>query len=413
MTVLLALIAFPLGLRAETEVIGTYLTWSDDPTTTMTINWVNIYPHTPATVRYRVKGEGEWQTQSGSHHTLTPSVLQVRQVSLDGLQPDTAYEFVIGEDPTASGTSVEWFRTMPRELERPVRFVTGGDMMHTREMVDVMNERAGILDPDFALLGGDFAYADGLYGTRWIDWLESWTSKARGKGGRLIPMVLAIGNHEVRGHYNGNIPHDAPYFYGLFKLPDGRSFHAHDFGNYLSLIILDSGHTEKIVGPQSEWLAKAVAARDEQTFLFPIYHYPAYGTTKGPPGKLPSEAGQSIQIQNAWIPCFERHGVTAVFENDHHTYKRTHRILRNQRDDERGLLFLGDGAWGVHTRPVPAPGEVWYLAHAEARRHLFHVTLRPDGSAQIDAIDARGEVFDQVSLDRPRTAPVQDPAADL
>jgi hypothetical protein len=79
--------------------------------------------------------------------------------------------------------------------------------------------------------------------------------------------------------------------------------------------------------------------------------------------------------------------VTALFENDHHNYKRTHRLRNHKRDDENGLLFLGDGAWGVIPREVPSPEVGWWLAKAEPRNHLFHVELRADGTASIEAVD--------------------------
>jgi hypothetical protein len=374
----------------------------------------------------------EWVSANGTAHAAAPSVLQVRRVELTGLAPDTTYEFVHGEqlpkqrqrgataekpkekekekdekesEPTRvkDTRSIHRFRTMPAELGRPVRFVAGGDMMHSREMVDAMNKRAGALDPDFALLGGDLAYANGVDATRWIDWFQSWTKNARGKSGRLIPMVIGIGNHEVRGGYKGRIPEDAPYFYGFFGLPGARSYYALDFGRYLSFIVLDSGHTQPISGAQADWLGEALAARAEQRHVFPIYHWPAYGTSKADKGKLPAESKRSIEIRAQWVPHFERHGVTAVFENDHHNYKRTHPLRRHQRDDKTGLVYLGDGAWGVNTRSVPK--NAWYLARAEPRRHLYHVTLRPHGPVSVEAVDAKGTIFDKISFARPRTPP--------
>ncbi|MDB6151138.1 MAG: hypothetical protein JWQ44_2586 [Chthoniobacter sp.] len=433
---LLVLLATSLPGRAFYDVIGVYLTWQRDPATTMTVNWVNLYAEGAATIWYRPAGEKEWLSATGKQHVAAPSVLQVRRVELTGLLPDTIYQFVPGEQPpkppapavAPASTPVakkvdeeevekEWkppvvpdtrstyhFRTMPAELTRPVRFVAGGDMMHTREMVDAMNKRAAALDPDFALLGGDLAYANGADAARWIDWMQSWMKNARGKGGRLIPMVVGIGNHEVRGGYKGRIPEDAPYFYGFFALPENRSYYALDFGRYLSFLVLDTGHTQPISGPQAEWLGGALTARAEQHFLFPVYHWPAYGTSKEPNGKLPSESKRSIEIRNQWIPHFERHGVTAVFENDHHNYKRTYPIRGHQRDDKTGLVYLGDGAWGVNTRTVPK--DAWYLAKTEPRRHLYHVTLPLKGPVTVEAIDAKGVVFDKTSFVLPRTVPV-------
>ena len=430
---LLLLVATAQPLRAQHDVAGLYLTWQRDPATTMTVNWVNLYADGAPTIWYRKAGETEWASATGSHHAAAPSTLQVRRVELTGLRPDTIYELVHGEQapkPPAPVKTEEQkekekkdeeegkekepvrvpdtrrtyrFRTMPAELTRPVRFVAGGDMMHSREMVDAMNKRAGALDPDFAVLGGDLAYANGVDATRWIDWFQSWTKNARGKSGRLIPMVVGIGNHEVRGHYKGRIPEDAPYFYGFFALPENRSYYALDFGRYLSFLVLDSGHTQPISGAQATWLAEAIAARAEQRYLFPVYHWPIYGTTKAPKGKLPAESKRSIEMRQQWVPHFERHGVTAIFENDHHNYKRTHPIRGHRRNDANGLVYLGDGAWGVGTRTVPK--DAWYLAKAEPRRHLYHVTLPLSGPVLVEAVDAKGVVFDKTSFTRPRTPP--------
>jgi hypothetical protein len=92
-----------------------------------------------------------------------------------------------------------------------------------------------------------------------------------------------------------------------------------------------------------------------------------------------------------------------VLENDHHNYNRTHPLRRHQRDDNNGIIYLGDGAWGVAPRTVPT--NAWYLAHAEPRRHLYLITLHPEGSATATAIDANGIQFDSARFTRPRTLP--------
>jgi len=270
-----------------------------------------------------------------------------------------------------------------------------------------MNKQAGRLDPDFALLGGDLAYGNNVDATRLVDFFQSWLIHARGRNGRLIPMVPVIGNHEVVRGYRGRPDVEASQYYTLFDLPGGKARHVLDFGSYLSLVNLDSEHTEAIEGAQAVWLGETLAARARQTFLFACYHYPAYGTAKAPsPDKLPIEHPRSIAIREHWVPHLERYGVTAVFENDHHNYKRTHRLRGHRRDDKNGLLYLGDGAWGVRTRTVPPLSEAWYLAKAEPTRHLFHVVLQPSGQARIVAVNDQGGVFDEVNLETPRTRPV-------
>lgn len=398
-----ALLIDPNAIRAQ-DPIGIYLTWNDDPATTITVNWVDLYPDSADVIHLRRLGEEAWTAHNGTSHAVRPSSLECHRVLLAGLEPDSTYELAIAQAPTKP-EKIWRFRTMPREFQRSVRFVTGGDMMHTREKVDAMNRQVARLDPDFALLGGDLAYANGVDARRWIDWLESWTQATTTAERRLIPMVVAIGNHEVRGGYKGRIPDDAPYFYGLFDLPQDRSFYALDFGNYLSLVVMDSGHTQPIDGEQARWLPEALAPRGQQTFLFVCYHYPAYGTTKAPKDGLPIDATVAKAIREHWIPSLERYGVSAVFENDHHNFKRSVRLRRHVRDDENGLLYLGDGAWGVGTRDVPPAEVAWWLEKAEPRNHLWHVTLLPDGSAQLAAIDPQGTTFDSVQLPQPRTRP--------
>lgn len=397
-------VCFHCSVATAQDLVGLYLTWTREPSTTMTINWVDLYPKSTNTVFYREQGTTEWESGEAKQLVVEPSSLQRRYLELTGLKPDTLYQFGIGnrlEKPTDGWT----FRTMPAELTRPIRFVTGGDMMHTRAMLDDMSEEVAPLEPDFALFGGDLAYENGTAATRIVDWLMSWRQLGMTKQRRLIPIVLVIGNHEVQGGYNGKIPEDAPYFYRLFTLPDDRAYYALDFGSYLSLIVLDSGHTNPIEGEQADWLAAALEKRAEQTFLFPVYHFPAYGTTKAPKDKLPIDIPRAISLREHWTVLFDRFGVTAVFENDHHNFKRTYPLRAHQRDDANGIRYLGDGAWGVRTRSVPDLSQAWYLEKAEPRNHMWIIDLRPDEMVTVRAMDPTGEVFDELQLPAPRTRP--------
>ena len=401
---ILAIVASAAPAPAE-DLIGLYLMWQRDPATTMTINWVDPYADSSDTVWYRPYESNEWSIAKALQASVGHMTLQLRRLELTKLKPDTLYEFGIG-DSTDEVSHFWRFRTMPATLNRPIRFAEGGDMMHSRAMLDEMNAQMQRLDPDFAMFGGDLAYENGVHGTRWIDWLQSYRQYSVGKDQRLIPMVIGIGNHEVRGGYRGRAPEDAPYFYSIFALPGGRSNYVLDFGDYLSLVMLDSGHSQPIAD-QTEWLDKTLADRADQQFLFAGYHYPAYGTTKAPRGGLPIDAPVAMEIRKQWIPHFERYGLSAAFEHDHHNFKRSHRIRNHQRDDENGLLYVGDGAWGVKTREVPDLKIAWWLAKAEPRNHLWHVEVRPNGTATLQAVDLSGEVFDEVELDRSRTTPVQ------
>jgi 3',5'-cyclic AMP phosphodiesterase CpdA len=405
-TLLLLPLALACGRAEAQDITGLYLTWDGDPTTTMVVNWVDLYPDSSDVLVWRREGAAEWREALADQTTVTPTSLQRRRVELAGLEPDARYEFAIGKVPDQK-TAPLAFRTLPKDLSaRALRFVNGGDTMATREMFEAMCRRSTALDPDFVVFGGDLAYEDGVKATRVVDWLEAWTRTSVAKDRRVVPLICAIGNHEVRGHFKGKVPSDAPYYYGLFAGADGVSQGVLDCGSYLSLVLLDSNHTTPVEGAQAQWLERVLDARSEVQFLFPVYHYPAWGTTKAPKDGTPLDAPLAKAIREHWVPLFERHGISAAFEHDHHNFKRTHRILAGKRDDERGLLYLGDGAFGVTPRTVPAEGSAWWLAKAEARNHLWCADLRADGTASLRAIDAKGEVFDAVELAAPRTQPV-------
>src|SRR6202008_1969402 len=68
----------------------------------------------------------------------------------------------------------------------------------------------------------------------------------------------------------------APFFYALFDgLYPETGFTALDFGDYLSLILLDTGHTTPIAGEQTDWLDKALRERADHPHVLVVTHVPA------------------------------------------------------------------------------------------------------------------------------------------
>jgi acid phosphatase type 7 len=256
-----------------------------------------------------------------------------------------------------------------------------------------MNELAGNLDPLFVVFGGDLAYSFERANTdekmeRWYAYWDSWKSKARTPDGRLVPMLVTLGNHEARGFYK-QPKEAAPAFYAQFSMPGPKGYNVLDFGSWLSLLLLDSGITNPLDGDQLTWLETTLAGRKEVLHLIPVYHMPAY-----PSFRAYTEEGIDEEVRRLWCPLFEQAGIKVAFENHDHAYKRTHPI-KNGKIDSQGIIYLGDGAWGVGLR-VPDPTKPrWYIAKSGPIRHLFLVTLFSD-SRHIVAIDERGRIFDEV-----------------
>ena len=240
--------------------------------------------------------------------------------------------------------------------------------------------------PDFALLGGDLAYANGQDWKRWLDWIEEYADHARTADGLSIPFVVAIGNHEVIGGY-GQTPKEAPLFFNLFPFPEENSAtYAIDLFEDLSVVVLNSNHTQSVES-QVEFLEGALQERQNNKHLFALYHFPAYGIVKGGLGHSVSQS-----MRKHWTPLFDKYGLDAAFENDHHIYKRSN-LIKDGKVDPAGTLYIGDGAWGVQTRSFPEKDR-WYVAEASPTRHVIEVVIEKDARTY-RAINHEQKVFDE------------------
>lgn len=411
--VLFFLFLFPFLLFAVEEPpydpISVYLTWQRAPEKTMTIHWISDTSRSDDLVEYRQHGTNEWSCQTGFHCTVPdlPSYY-VHTVELTHLTPNTDYDFRI------SSKGVEFkFRTMPSLFDDPIRFVVGGDVYHdTIEPVIETHKQAARKDPHFALIGGDLAYAgdrfaglaeemhswmDWIKGndnktsrrSRWIEWLVAWKEHMVAPDGRLIPFIPAIGNHDINGGFDKTSA-EAADFHTFFAMPGKQGYNVLDFGNYLTLFILDTGHTNPIGGAQAHWLYENLKARQRIQHKFAVYHVPAYPSYRKYNNKI------SAAVRLHWIPLFDLYGLHAAFEHHDHTYKRTH-FLRHGAIDPSGVLYMGDGAWGVEEPRTPkTPEQAWYLAKTASRRHFILVTINKK-TRQFKAIDHTGKVIDVIS----------------
>ena len=396
---LLAFIAAPLGAQ---EPVGIFLTWQRDPTTTMTIDWHTSGEEGQPVLHFRVLGAGEWRTRRVNPEPFPAFGRTLHRTELTGLKPASTYEFRFGNNSRHFR-----FRTMPARADRPIRFATGGDLRHNQAWTEETGRVVARHDPDFVVVGGDLAYADELptRAERWREWFDAYRNSLITADGRVIPMLVAQGNHETAGGYFYNYPGFAgddrsrellsPYFYRLLASPGHPGYGVVDFGEYLSIVLLNTDHTAPVQGEQTRWLERVLAERRNVSHVFPVYHVPAY------PSVRRFEGAVSARVRENWVPLFERYGVRAAFENHDHAYKRTH-PLRGGQINPDGIVFLGDGAWGVETRPIgreQGGKQPWYLQRGESLRHFILVTL--DGGTQhFQAIGQDGKMLDELHVGR-------------
>jgi len=344
----------------------------------MVVAWMGKAGDAESDVLWKPIGEEGWRRVKGWVREVHETDVWVHLGEIEGLKPESVYEFRIGRDG-----EVHRFKTLCQKLGQ-VRFSVGGDAYYREKLFREMNQtmvRQGI---DFAVVGGDIAYTIGEKKfeagrqrqiERWAEFFRLWKADFVGSDGVMVPMVPVVGNHDVP---RGRPDSDGVMFYDLFPLKE-VAYRTMDVGGFLSLFLLDTGHTSPVGGKQAAWLENAFKEREAVAYKIPIYHIAAYPSFYKFEGQIPT------QIRKYWVPLFERFGVKVAFENHNHAYKRTHPI--------NGVVYLGDGSWGVPPRKMEASRA--YLARAASLNSCFIVTVDAEG-CKIEPLGIDGKPIDEV-----------------
>lgn len=384
------------------EPAAIFVTWDGNPTTTVSIDWHLDAGVDIPTIDIRVRGTTRWMSHRGRIFPFPHSSRTVRRVRITDLRPGAEYELRVG------ASRIYRYRAMPTTLTRAIRFATGGDTQASDATFGATNRMVAARDVDFVLLGGDLAYSNGdpRLVKREEEWFETVTKTLITKQGRLIPVIAAIGNHEVFSardtaaafqqmmRQTGVRFGEATYYRELHAHARDRQYGIVDVGNYLSLVLLNTGHTAEISGEQTEWLRGVLATRSAVPHVFPVYHVPGY------PSVREFGASNSTQVRENWAPLFESAGVRVAFENHDHAYKRTPALRAGQRDAS-GVVYVGDGAWGAGSRPIARDHKepAWYLEKTASVNHAIIVTVA-QGSAKLEVRDSTGAMVDSLHVSR-------------
>ena len=379
-----------IALTARAEPRHVYLTWQGDTSRTITVNYQTLEPAEASTVYFDTKSRNGLPnayryTATGSAHEI-PGLADGRKihwVELRKLTPDKTYYFIAG-DPQHGFTTERKFRTIPSGSQS-LRFVIGGDMGVGSDLT-IFLQQAAKLSPAFGVVGGDIAYAGDVLTSysRWDAWLDNWETNMVTPGGYSIPMVLAIGNHEVRGGVASS-PTNAQFYLRYFAQNGEQTYYSRTFGKNLAMFLLDSGHLSRHGGDQAAWLDAQLSAQQNVPHKFAVYHVPLY-----PSYRLFGEPGSVIGRQT-WLPIFDKLHLTTAFEHHDHAFKRT-QLLRENKPDPRGTLYLGDGGWGMPARKVGAELR-WYEAKAASIQHFWCVDVSRR-RVEYRAVNKAGQIFD-------------------
>jgi len=314
------------------------LMWKGDPATSVVVGWNSIsglvadrriyydtVDHGTDVAAYAfVRSADSTNVYRGMNNTFA---------RLTGLIPNTAYYFVISD--TNGNSNRFWFKTAPADSSERLSFISGGDSRNNRIPRQNANTLVKKLRPHAVLFSGDMT--DGGEELQWREWFDDW-QLTNGEDGRMIPLVVARGNHEGSNEM-------------LEKLfdTDPNVYYSVSVGG--DLVRIYTLNTElPIAGDQTTWLTSDLESNTNVRWKFAQYHKPMRPHTSSKPEG-------TAQYAN-WAELFYNNSVNLVIESDSHVVKSTWPVRPSTEAgsdegfirDDNGTTYIGEGGWGAPLR---------------------------------------------------------------
>lgn len=369
---------FMLSPNLFADPLSVYLTWQQEKTwDNITINHVSD-DSSPVKL-YLIKA-GNGQSKARKYEIkaerLPGNLGYIHRFEVLNLYPDTIYRIKF-EYSNSRFSSEKKFRTLPQT--GAIKFLQGGDMGTSDNTVEVPR-LALKKKPHVVMMGGDLAYANGeaKNAKYWKKWLKGLNEIITSEDGYLVPVVAALGNHEV------SKAKKAPFFFSLFKQNNDKPYFARIFSDHTLFLVLDSGFyvSHKSQVPWMQKKLKQYAAFKNKVAMYHAPLYPSHRSFYDHYAKLG---------RKAWLSVFDEHHLTLAFENHDHAVKRTNMMIAGKSVSEGGTVFIGDGCWGRWPRDV-VPNR-YYLKKAKSIRHVWL------GEFKKNSIDAKAYDRDLNVLD--------------
>ena len=389
-------------IEYENKEIGAYITWYDDPSNSIMLHYQTI-DDSPVECLYRELDSDDWQSvELFADKPFPNTTKRVRWFRLDGLQSDTLYETKL-----KNHRDIHRFKTMPSNFARNIKAVMVSDQMNS--MTNFQTEGVQGFntihnnDIDVILIAGDGVHDDGVRTSAWELFWEKYFQIERERN-LMRPFVYTFGNHDGRinnadGTFKsllwvggGGTKDHVVFAYNFFSNLNDVGYGTIDVGNYLSLIFLNSGHTQPIEGTQTTWLENTLQAKQD-VVVFPFHHvapYPAYYGYNDYYNK---------RVREYWVPLFTQHGVKIAGNGHEHVHLVTKK-LSGDNLDENGIVYTGQGhGMGNITRPNNIPPDTWYVDFMNNTQRGFDIIeFKPNREIELHKVTLNGDIMYQKTL---------------
>ncbi len=357
------------------------LTWSDDPSTTVDIQFRTGAETDEGKVVYRKIG-----TENSSSVGTTAFLMEDRLLmndryikrhtaALKGLEPGTTYEYLIS--PSEDWSFAHTFTTAGNDSN--FSFLAFSDVHNTSHYGELVKlAAANHPEAAFQIISGD-QVNDGLYRNHW-DELFAYT----GFINHRIPMMTVPGNHDNRAGLG------AWMFQEMFSYPKNGpegvpSEQTYSF-RYKNALFLMLDATSPLTA-QNDWIENQLSNTDADWKIV-VTHFPPYNFSS-----------PYYNIQREWIPLFDKYQVDLVLSGHIHYYMRSHPMKAGEvvAAPEKGSVYVISVAQPARDRDI---GQESYAAMRESKGHQYlHIQIEGN-LLRYSAINIENRVFDQFTLSK-------------
>lgn len=357
----------------------------EDPATQKSIGWLSSpVAEGKQVLRYAVKGSDAWTTvdaegeqvyfsKNGNSSAIANSVV------LEGLAPETTYEFSVGAEGAMSDTRE--FTTSASDPTSHSFFVIGDIQDQDRTNIETIIEQLGAGSYDFGAQTGDASDDPTLY--------EDWPVLGNLFGDPSLKgteVISALGNHEYTGDADGSI---ASAIYHNDTTAPG-SYWSVQYGD-LYIAVMNYANNAAQMREAATWLEQdANASNAKWRVLFT--HQPPYFTN--------STGGNDI-VYEILPDAIDKAGIDAVFSGHDHSATRTNPLKAGEQD-EKGTVYYICGSTGGKEYSITSQGKFDYdkifaLATIDYSATYLTVSISGDTMA-VDINDIQNGVIDSFEI---------------
>ena len=354
------------------------LTWSSDPANSVDIQWRTDTTVISGTVNYREKDSEILSANAEKYRMEDLRLMNDRFINrytaqLSNLKPGTTYEYQIV--PQTDWNENYTFST-PAE-DGSFSFIWFGDVHHSPIWGELVNKaHQNHSDAAFLAFVGDIV-GDGLHRNEWDDLFEFPKKIISQK-----PLMMTLGNHDTRSGL-GALMYRELFSYPK-KGPEGvipEHTYSFTYKNALYLMIDATSPIEK----QTKWIEEQLA-NTSATWKFAIFHFPPYNFEE-----------PYLDIQQAWVPLFDKYHVDMVFGGHIHYYMRSKPMKAGEVVDSynNGTAYIISIGIPSRSRDI---GEEPYAAVRFGEGQYYQYIKINGNELSYTAIDSEGKVADSFSI---------------